>query len=229
MRQIFFPTKGGRLAAQRRAEEKHAEEMKLLRMERERREKLHQMFLPRLESFINQTLRSMGVDPTTGEYTLPTAQLMQLGRSGAEVRKQTAEAGLELLSQGVDPQTVAKMQHNAEMQRQLQLSQMAAEGKQQSLLNAYNLIMGGMGNQPVQISPASSYNIPFSQQPSLLQTAAQAAGAYMQYEQMRKYNRMLDEMYKQQRAQNQATQPPPQVGVSPVPPYLFNPGTSVGF
>ncbi|GIV86570.1 MAG: hypothetical protein KatS3mg054_0599 [Chloroflexus sp.] len=230
MRQIFFPTKGGKRAAERRAEEKHAEEMKLLRMERERREQLHQMFMPRLEIFINQTMRSMGVDPITGRYTLPTAQLMQLGRSGAEVRKQTAEAGLELLSQGVDPQTVAKMQHNAEMQRQLQLSQMAAEGKQQSLLNSYNLIMGAMGNQPVQISPASSYSIPYSQQPSLLQTAAQAAGAYMQYEQMRKYNRLLDEMYKQQRAQNQATrtQPPPQVGVSPVPPYLFNPGTSVG-
>ncbi len=229
MRQIFFPTKGGRLAAQRRAEEKHEEEMKILRMTRERQEKVHQMFMPRLESIMNQTLRSMGVDPRTWRYTLPTAQLMQLGRSGAEVRKQTAEAGLDLLSQGVDPQTVAKMQHNAEMQRQLQLSQMAAEGKQQSLLSAYNLVMGAMGNQPVQISPASSYNIPHSQEPSLLQTAVQAAGAYMQYEQMRKYNRLLDEMYKQQRAQNQATQPPPQVGVSPVPPYLFNPGTSVRF
>lgn len=228
MRQIFFPTKGGKIAAQRRADEKHAEEMKLLRMERERREKLHQMFMPRLENFINQTLRSMGVDPTTGKYALPTAQLMQLGRSGAEVRKQTAEAGLELLSQGVDPQTVAKMQHNAEMQRQLQLSQMAAEGKQQSLLNAYNLIMGAMGNQPVQISPASSYHVPYSQQPSLLQTAAQAAGAYMQFEQMRKYNRLLEE---QQRSQGVGggRAVPPQVGVSPVPPYLFNPGTSVRF
>lgn len=227
MRQIFFPTKGGRLAAQRRADEKHQEEMKLLRMERERREKFQQMFMPRLESFVNTALRSMGIDPTTGQYTLPAAQMIQQGRTGAEFRRQTAEAALDLAAQGVDPKTIAKMQANAENQRLLQLSQMAAEGQQQAALNAYNLIMGGLGNQPVQISPASSYPVPMQQEPSLLQTAAQAAGAYMQYEQMRKYNRLMEEQQRSQGVGGKSR--PPQVGVSPVPPYLFNPGTSVRF
>lgn len=190
MKRFFQPTKGGRIAAQRRAEEKHQAEMEAFR----RREELFKQFTEAIQpiagALTRNFLRSMGIDPRTGEYTMNAMTMATLGRTGAANREAMMQAASMLAQQGVDPQQIAKMQANMINQNLLQMAQQAEAQKQQALQNAVGMATGLLGIG-FQLSPAPPP--PVSQGTDWGAALANIAGNYMLWREMEKYNKRLNQ------------------------------------
>lgn len=190
MKRFFEPTKGGRIAAQRMAQERHDLEMALMRQQKEMMDKYFSIISPIAEPILHGVLRSQGIDPQTGRYQMSSATLMRMGETGEALRKAEAETAALLASQGVDPQTVAKMQANMRTQSALDLSNKAMQERQNAFAQAQNLITGifGMGGQvrsvaDMQVPQENPFN-PFAALGNIVNSVAA-------YEQMRRYNRAL--------------------------------------
>lgn len=209
MKRFFYPTKGGRIAAQRRAEEKHQAEMEAFRRREELFKRFSEAIQPIAGSLTRNFLRSMGIDPLTGQYTMNAMTMATLGRTGAANREAMMQAASMLAQQGVDPQQITKMQANMINQNLLQMAQQAEAQKQQALQNAIGLGMGLSGTG-FQLTPAQA---PVSQGTDWGAALANIAGNYMIWREMEKYNKRLNQQ--QQMPKQQQTNNLPQAPTSP--------------
>lgn len=212
MKRFFHPTKGGRIAAQKRAEEKHQAEMEAFRRREELFKRFTEVIQPIAGSLTRNFLRSMGIDPFTGQYTMNAMTMATLGRTGAANREAMMQAASMLAQQGVDPQQIAKMQANMINQNLLQMAQQAEAQKQQAFQNAVG--MGtGLAGVGFQLTPAQT---PVSQGTDWGATIANIAGNYMIWREMEKYNKRVNQQQQtQQTPQQPRTNNPPQVATSP--------------
>jgi len=220
MKRFFEPTKGGRRAQEQRAKERHEMEMAILKQQKEMMDKFYAATQHLVEPLTQNLFRSFGIDPQTGRYALSSATLMRLGETGAALRNAEAETAALLASQGVDPQTIAKMQANMRQQAALQLADQAMRQRQEAFAQAHNMIAGifGMGGQvrhtpEVQMPPPSPFN-PFVAIGSIANSIANIQILKQQ-----------QKLLQQQMAQQQMAQPTPNpiTGVVYTPPSFMPP------
>lgn len=195
MKRFFEPTKGGRIAAQRRAEERHEMEMALMRQQKEIMDKYFSIISPIAEPILHGVLRNQGIDPKTGRYQMSSATLMRLGETGEALRRAEAESAALLASQGVDPQTIAKMQANMRTQSALDLANKAMQERQNAFAQAQNLITGvfGMGGQVRSVQDMQAPQNPFNP----LNALGNIVNSYTTYDMLRRQQRAMQQQQMQ--------------------------------
>lgn len=195
MKRFFEPTKGGRIAAQRRAEERHEMEMALMRQQKEIMDKYFSIISPIAEPILHGVLRNQGIDPKTGRYQMSSATLMRLGETGEALRRAEAESAALLASQGVDPQTIAKMQANMRTQSALDLANKAMQERQNAFAQAQNLITGvfGMGGQVRSVQDMQAPQNPFNP----LNALGNIVNTYTTYDMLRRQQRAMQQQQMQ--------------------------------
>lgn len=216
MKRFFEPTKGGRIAAQRRAEERHELEMALMRQQKEIMDKYFSIISPIAEPILHGVLRNQGIDPTTGRYQMSSATLMRLGETGEALRRAEAESAALLASQGVDPQTIAKMQANMRTQSALDLVNKAMQERQNAFAQAQNLITGvfGMGGQ---VRTVQDMQVPQGTPFNPLNALGNIVNSITTYDLLRRQQRAMQQQ--QMQSQPQVVQPQPQRASPPT--YLM--------
>jgi len=199
MKRFFEPTKGGNRAAERRAQERHEMEMALMKQQKEILDKYFSIISPIAEPILHGVLRNQGIDPKTGRYQMSSATLMRLGETSEALRRAEAESAALLAAQGVDPQTIAKMQANMRTQSAMDLANKAMQERQNAYAQAQNLITGifGMGGQ---VRTVQDIQVPSQNPFNPLNAVANIINSYTTYDLMRRQQRALQ----QQQAQSQS-------------------------